>query len=75
MGTGPVLEEPRRGAWVAQALEHLTIDFGSGHNLTGPVVEPRVGLARSLVETLSLLLPIPFPSSHSRALSLFLTNK
>ena len=23
-----------RGAWVAQAVKHLTLDFGSGHDLT-----------------------------------------
>ena len=27
-----------RGAWVAQLVKHLTLDFGLGHDLT--VVEP-----------------------------------
>ena len=33
-----------RGAWVAQSVEHPTLDFGSGHDLMVCEFEPRVGL-------------------------------
>ena len=29
-----------RGAWVAQLVEHLTLDFGSDHELTVGGIEP-----------------------------------
>ena len=32
-----------RGTWVSQSVEHLTLDFGSGHHLTVPETEPHVG--------------------------------
>ena len=32
-----------RGTWVAQSVERLTLDFGSGHDLTVRGFEPRVG--------------------------------
>ena len=32
------------GTWVAQSVKRLTLDFGSGHNLTVHEFEPRVGL-------------------------------
>ena len=32
------------GAWVAQLVKHLTLDFGSGHDLTVCGIKPRVGL-------------------------------
>ena len=33
-----------RGTWVAQSVEHLTFDFGSGHDLVVHEFEPCVGL-------------------------------
>ena len=36
--------ETGRGAWRAQSLKHLTLDFGSGHDLTVRGMDPRVGL-------------------------------
>ena len=32
------------GAWVAQSVEYLTLDFGSGHDLTVCEIKPPVGL-------------------------------
>ena len=32
------------GAWVAQSVEHRTLDFGSGHDLTVHGFKPHVGL-------------------------------
>ena len=32
------------GSWVAHWVEHLTLDFGSGHDLTASGFKPRVGL-------------------------------
>ena len=31
------------GAWVAQSVKHLTLDFGSGHDLTAQEFESRLG--------------------------------
>ena len=31
--TRPTLQEILRGAWMAQLVKHLTLDFGSGHDL------------------------------------------
>ena len=33
----------RRDAWVAQSVEHLTLDFGSGHDLTVHGIQPHSG--------------------------------
>ena len=33
-----------RDAWVAQSVKHLTLGFGSGHDLMVCGFEPRVGL-------------------------------
>ena len=60
-----------RGAWVAQSVKHLTLDFSSGHDLTVHEIEPRVGLCTDRVEPawiLSLPLFLPLP----RFFSLFL---
>ena len=34
----------RRGAWLAQSVKDLTLDFGSGRDLTLRGIEPRLGL-------------------------------
>ena len=33
-----------RRTWEAQLVKHLTLDFGSGHDLTVCEFEPRIGL-------------------------------
>ena len=33
-----------RGAWVAQSVTRLTLDFSSGHGLTVGEIEPHIGL-------------------------------
>ena len=33
-----------RGTWVAQSVEHPTLDLGSGHDLTVHEIEPHVRL-------------------------------
>ena len=39
-----------RGTWVAQSVEHLTLDLGSGHDLTICGIEPHVGLCADSME-------------------------
>ena len=34
------LKRNLRGTWVAQLVKHLTLDFGSGHDLTVREFEP-----------------------------------
>ena len=38
------------GPWVAQLLKHLTLNFGSGHDLTICEIKPHVKLCASSVE-------------------------
>ena len=38
------------GAWVAQLVEHLILDFGSGHDLTVRGFEPQVGVCAHSAE-------------------------
>ena len=53
------------GAWVAQLVKRLTLDFSSGHDLTVHGVEPCIRLCTDCVEpawdSLSLFLPGPYP--------------
>ena len=37
-------KKKKRGAWVAQSVKRLTLDFSSGHDLTVRVFEPLMGL-------------------------------
>ena len=71
----------RRGAWVAQSVKRL--DFGSGHDLTAPEVEPHFGLLSDSVLSLPGILslspvppdsctPVPVSLSLSFSLSLCL---
>ena len=39
-----------RGAWVAQLVQRLTLDFDSSHDLTVHEFEPHVGLHADSVE-------------------------
>ena len=38
------LKGPTQGAWVARSVKRPTLGFGSGHDLTVPEFEPRIGL-------------------------------
>ena len=38
------------GTWVAQSVKRLTLDFGSGHDLTVCEIESHVGLCTDSVE-------------------------
>ena len=64
-----------RGAWVAQSVKHLALDFGSGHGLTVCEFKPRMGLRADSAEpasdsfSLPLSLPLPFLCSLSLSLS------
>ena len=77
-----VLKTFFRGAWVAQSVEHLTLDFGSGHDPRVMGLSPMLGLTVIMEPAwdslfLSLFLS---PPAHSLSLSLSLclsklTNK
>ena len=54
-----------RGAWVAQSVKRLTLDFGSSHDLTVCEFEPHVRLG-----ILSLSLSLPLPCSLSLSLKI-----
>ena len=57
-----------KGRLVAQSVEHLTLDFGSGRDFTVCEIESRVGLCADSVEPTWDALSLPLPP-HS--LSLF----
>ena len=61
-----------QGAWVAQLGEHLTLDFGSGHDLMVRGIKPHIGLYADSEEPAwdSLTFPLSLPSP---ALSLSLS--
>ena len=42
LGTRKLKLSEARGAWVAQSVEHRTLDLGSGHDLAVRELEPRV---------------------------------
>ena len=58
-----------RGTWVAQAVTHLTLGFGLGHDLTVHEFEPYVRLWADSTDpawdSLSLPLSLPLPFSFS----------
>ena len=43
-GAGRLKSSDSGGAWVAQSLKHLPLDFGSGHDLTVRELEPCVSV-------------------------------
>ena len=59
------MSEKSWGAWVAQSVKHLTLDLGSGHDLTIREVKPHIGLCADSAgpawDSLSLSLSLPFP--------------
>ena len=64
-----------QGAWAAQWVKHLTLDFGSGHDLAVCRFEPHIGLCADSVEpawdSVSCLpLSLPLPCLFSLSLSL-----
>ena len=65
-------QERRRGAWVAQLVEHPTLDLGSGHDFMVREFEPGIGLCTDSVQLAGILSP-PLLLSHAR--SLHLKNK
>ena len=42
---------PSGGTWVVQSSKHLTLDFGTGHDLTVLEFKPHVGLWADSEET------------------------
>ena len=65
-----------KGTWVAQSVEHPTLDFSSGHDLTVREFNPCVGLCTDSAEpswdSLSPSLSAPPLLVHSLSLSLSL---
>ena len=58
-----------RGAWGAQSDERLTLDLGSGRDLTVSGIKPRVRLCADSMgpawDSLSLSLPLPYLHTHT----------
>ena len=50
-----------RGTSVAQLVKRLTLDLGSGHDLTVRDFEPHIGLCTDSVEPAWESLSLPFP--------------
>ena len=65
-----LLEMANWGIWVAQLVKHLTLDLGSGHDLTAHEFEPHIGLCDGSTEPAwdSLLLSLPLPCTLSLSL-------
>ena len=61
------------GAWVVQSIKRLTLDFGSGHDLTDHEFKPRVGF--TAVDTEPALDPLSPSLSAPPALAFSLGNK
>ena len=67
-----------RATWVAQLVKRLTLDFGSGHDLTIMRSSPTLGsvlTVRSLLGILFLHLSLLLHSSYVHALSLKINIK
>ena len=78
MDEGTDFEEKKKGAWVAQLLKRLTLDLGSGHDLTVGEFKPHVGSAlrrRSLLGILSLSLSLSLCPSPTLACSVSVSQK
>ena len=63
-----------RGAWVAQLVKRLTLDFSSSHDLMVHGIEPYVGLYDDSMEPAWDSLPHPGPSRLTYSLSLSKIN-
>ena len=71
--TRPTLQEILRGAWMAQLVKHLTLDFGSGHDLTVHEFESGIGLCADRAEPAWDSLSLPLTLCSSPTCSLFLS--
>ena len=63
---------------MAQLVEHLTLDFGSGHYLRVVRSSPELGSVLSVEpawDSLSLSLSLPLPTTYMFSLSLSLSQK
>ena len=60
------------GAWVAQSVKHLTLDFSSGHDLMVHEIEPHCGLCADSVEPAwdSLSPSLSAPPMHTLSLKI-----
>ena len=56
------LKREKRSTWVAQLVEHLTLGFGSGHDLTVHEIEPHVRLCQQRGACRGSLSAPPSPS-------------
>ena len=61
-------------AWVAQSVKHLTLDFGSGHDLTIREFEPHIRLCADNAESAWHSLSIPLSLFLLLVLSLSLSK-
>ena len=52
------------GTRVAQSVEHLTLDFGSGHVIMDHGIKPHIWVLHSVGSLLEDSLPLPFPRVH-----------
>ena len=52
-------------AWVAQMVKHLTLDFGSGHELRVPGLSPTLGSMLSRESAALLFSPSALPLALS----------
>ena len=66
------IKKKTRGAWVAQSVKHLTLDFGSGRDLMGCEFEPRLRLCPDSMESAWILSPFLSVPSLPLSVSLFL---
>ena len=68
------LKNQSQGALMSQSVGHLTLDFGSGHDLGGPEIKPHVVICTRwgvcLKSSLSLSLPLSLPHPTHISLSL-----
>ena len=63
-----------RGTCLAQLVEHLTLDFGSGPDFTVCEIGPPLSAERLLLGILSLPASLPLPHSWVLTLSLCLSE-
>ena len=72
------LKKTREGCPGGSVGLRLTLDFGSGHNLTIHRIKPALGsalMAQGLLGILPLLCSLPFPSQHKHTCVLSLSLK
>ena len=60
---------------MAQLVKHLTLDLGSGRDLTAPEFEPRIGLLADISEAAWASLSLPFSLSLPHLFSFSLSLK